>query len=91
VLDEADAAGLHAARYLHTRFEDDGSYRINGRLAPDTGAVVDKALEIARQELADASASREDSFEATTRTPWRTSPTNPWPAAARETVPSPPR
>jgi hypothetical protein len=42
----------HARRELSLFVDDDGSYVIRGRLDPETGAVLERALELARQELA---------------------------------------
>ena len=41
----------HRNRFLYTNFDDDGSYKISGRLAADTGAILDKALDRAQDEL----------------------------------------
>lgn len=38
-------------RYLHTEFDDDGMLVINGRLPPEAGAVVQRALETEYQAL----------------------------------------
>jgi hypothetical protein len=50
-------AGLETAqrqqegRYLRVRYDDDGSLLLDGRLPPEVGAVVKRALEVARAEL----------------------------------------
>jgi len=41
----------HDRRYLTTYLDDQRDYVINGRLTPDAGAVVDKALAAARDEI----------------------------------------
>ena len=41
----------HDRRYLTTYFDDHSDYVINGRLTPDAGAVVDKALAAARDKI----------------------------------------
>ena len=41
----------HDRRYLMTYFDDNRDYIINGRLTPDAGAVVDKALAVARDKI----------------------------------------
>ncbi|MGH2792335.1 MAG: DUF222 domain-containing protein [Actinomycetota bacterium] len=41
----------HRNRFLYTNFDDDGSYRISGRLSADTGALIDRALDRAQDEL----------------------------------------
>ncbi|MGH2735001.1 MAG: DUF222 domain-containing protein [Actinomycetota bacterium] len=52
--DQQDQA-RHRRRHLYTRFDDDGVYQISGLLAPETGALVDKALDAAQDELFKAS------------------------------------
>ena len=46
-----EAARHHAARALHVYQDEDGAVRIRGRLAPEVGAVLLKALEAARESL----------------------------------------
>jgi hypothetical protein len=46
-----EAARVHAGRALHVYPNEDGSVRINGRLAPEVGALLLKALEAARETL----------------------------------------
>ncbi|MGH2789898.1 MAG: DUF222 domain-containing protein, partial [Actinomycetota bacterium] len=41
----------HRNRFLYTNFDDDGSYRISGRLSADSGALIDRALDRAQDEL----------------------------------------
>ncbi|MGH3995826.1 MAG: DUF222 domain-containing protein, partial [Pseudonocardiaceae bacterium] len=41
----------HRNRFLYTNFDDDGSYRISGRLSVDSGALIDRALDRAQDEL----------------------------------------
>ena len=49
----------HASRVLHTWVDDDGMVVIRGRLTPEVGAVVRRALEAALDEDRRAAASRE--------------------------------
>src|SRR6185436_1363451 len=46
-----EAARHHTARALHVHQDEDGAVRIRGRLAPEVGAVLLKALEAARENL----------------------------------------
>jgi hypothetical protein len=46
-----EAARHHTARALHVYQDEDGAVRIRGRLAPEVGAVLLKALEAARENL----------------------------------------
>src|SRR5438094_1106853 len=46
-----EAARRHAVRALHVYQDEDGTVVIRGRLAPEVGAVVMKALEAARETL----------------------------------------
>ena len=46
-----EAARHHTARALHVHQDEDGAVRIRGRLAPEVGAVLLKALEAARESL----------------------------------------
>jgi hypothetical protein len=46
-----EAARQHTGRSLHLYHDDDGSVRIRGRLAPEVGALLVKALEAARESL----------------------------------------
>ena len=46
-----EAARRHAVRALHVHQDEDGMVVIRGRLAPEVGAVVMKALEAARETL----------------------------------------
>src|SRR6266700_1734947 len=46
-----EAARHHTARALHVYQDEDGAVRIRGRLAPEVGAVLLKALEAARESL----------------------------------------
>ena len=41
----------HQGRFLHLHMDHDGSYRIRGRLDPEVGALLEKALEWAAEEL----------------------------------------
>ncbi|MBE3076069.1 MAG: DUF222 domain-containing protein, partial [Actinobacteria bacterium] len=41
----------HKERYLSTRHNDDGSWTISGRLASEHGALIDKALDQAMDEM----------------------------------------
>jgi hypothetical protein len=47
----ADAVRQHASRALHVYPDEDGSVRIHGRLAPEVGALLLKALAAARETL----------------------------------------
>src|SRR5919204_1571778 len=47
----ADAEELHDRAYLSAFWDDDGSLVIRGRLAPEDGAILERALEAARDEL----------------------------------------
>ena len=65
----------HRNRFLYTNFDDDGSYRIWGRLAADTGAVIDKALDRAQDELfREASRNQEPALEES----WGRAAPTPW-------------
>ena len=55
----ADDQRRHASRVLHTWVDDDGMVVIRGRLAPEVGAVVRRALEAALDEQRRAAAPRE--------------------------------
>ena len=46
-----EAARQHSRRALHVYQDEDGSVRIRGRLAPEVGALLVKALEAARETL----------------------------------------
>jgi hypothetical protein len=46
-----DAARRHAGRALHVYPDEDGTVRIRGRLAPEVGALLIKALDAARETL----------------------------------------
>jgi hypothetical protein len=46
-----EAARHHTARALHVYRDEDGTVRVRGRLAPEVGALVLKALEAARESL----------------------------------------
>src|SRR5213593_287554 len=46
-----EAARQHAARALHVYQDEDGSVRIRGRLVPEVGVLLVKALEAARETL----------------------------------------
>src|SRR5881296_1750041 len=46
-----EAARHHTARALHVYQDEDGTVRIRGRLAPEVGALLVKALEGARESL----------------------------------------
>src|SRR5213594_3045623 len=46
-----EAARQHARRALHVYHDEDGTVRICGRLAPEVGALLLKALEAARETL----------------------------------------
>jgi hypothetical protein len=46
-----EAARHHTARALHVYQDEDGAVRLRGRLAPEVGAVLLKALEAARESL----------------------------------------
>ena len=46
-----EAARHHTTRALHVYQDEDGAVRIRGRLAPEVGAVLLKALEAARESL----------------------------------------
>ncbi|MGH2735548.1 MAG: DUF222 domain-containing protein [Actinomycetota bacterium] len=54
-LQDAEDASRRRRRHLYTHFDDDGAYRISGLLAPESGALVDKALDAAQDELFRAS------------------------------------
>src|SRR5262249_30820069 len=47
----ADAVRRHAGRALHVYQDDDGMVRVRGRLAPEVGALLTKALDAARETL----------------------------------------
>ena len=47
----AEAARQHAGRALHVYQDEDGTVRIRGRLAPEVGALLVKALDAARETL----------------------------------------
>src|SRR5262245_36658492 len=47
----ADAARQHAGRSLHVYQDEDGMVRVRGRLAPEVGALLMKALDAARESL----------------------------------------
>ena len=51
VLERDEAEAIHERRYLDCRREADGSVRIEGRLAPEVGELLLKALEAAQAEL----------------------------------------
>ena len=51
VLERDEAEVVHERRYLDCRRECDGSVRIEGRLAPEVGELMLKALEAAQAEL----------------------------------------
>ena len=55
----ADDRRRHASRVLHTWVDDDGMVIIRGRLAPEVGALVRRALEAALDEQRRAAATRE--------------------------------
>ena len=55
----ADDRRRHASRVLHTWVDDDGMVVIRGRLTPEVGAVVRRALEAALDEERRAAAARE--------------------------------
>jgi hypothetical protein len=46
-----EAARQHAGRALHVYQDEDGTVRIRGRLAPEVGALLIKALDAARETL----------------------------------------
>jgi uncharacterized protein DUF222 len=46
-----EANEQHCRRYLDFYFDDDGTLVIRGRLSPDDGAMVAKALEVSRQHI----------------------------------------
>jgi hypothetical protein len=46
-----EAAHQHAGRALHVYQDEDGTVRVRGRLAPEVGALLLKALEAARETL----------------------------------------
>ena len=49
---EADAAARqHSGRAMHVYHDDDGMVRVRGRLAPEIGALLMKALDAARETL----------------------------------------
>ena len=51
VLERDEAEAAHERRYLDCRRECDGSVRIEGRLAPEVGELLLKALDVAQAEL----------------------------------------
>src|SRR3989454_7658850 len=51
VAEAQEAARQHSRRALYVYQDEDGSVRIRGRLAPEVGALLVKALEAARQTL----------------------------------------
>src|SRR6266545_3750893 len=51
VAEAQEAARQHSRRALHVYQDEDGSVRIRGRLAPEVGALLVKALEAARETL----------------------------------------
>src|SRR5881628_952569 len=51
VAEAQEAARQHSRRALHVYQDEDGSVRIRGRLAPEIGALLVKALEAARESL----------------------------------------
>ena len=59
VAEATDDQRRHAGRVLHTWVDDDGMVVIRGRLTPEVGAVVRRALEAALDEERRAAATRE--------------------------------
>jgi hypothetical protein len=55
-----EANEVHADRYLTWRWDEDGSFCIHGRLAPEDGAVVLRALEAERHRLWESGRREED-------------------------------
>ena len=49
-LDRHDGVTAHEPRYVRCEYDDDGTVMIHGRLRPEQGALVMKALEIAVQQ-----------------------------------------
>ena len=47
----ADAALQHKLRALHVYQDEDGTVMVRGRLAPEVGALLIKALDAAREAL----------------------------------------
>jgi hypothetical protein len=56
----AEANEAHADRYLTWHWDEDGSFCIHGRLAPEDGAVVLRALEAERDRLWESGRREED-------------------------------
>ena len=51
IVEAKEAARQHSGRALHVFTDEDGTVRIRGRLAPEVGALVVKALDAARDVL----------------------------------------
>jgi hypothetical protein len=61
---EAQAsARQHTGRALHVSYDDDGMVLIRGRLAPEVGALLLRALEAARETLYQQSRAATDSAQ----------------------------
>ena len=48
---KAEGRRRHRSRYLRTRYTDDGMWRINGELPAEDGAIVERALHVARDAI----------------------------------------
>ena len=54
-----EAARRQVTRHLTYYYDDDGSFVINGRLSPEEGAVVEKALDAWEAQLEEQGCSAE--------------------------------
>jgi len=61
--ESADAERLHEERYLQHYYDEDGSLVIEARLPPDSGALVLKALEAAREQISTSNTADDVSAE----------------------------
>jgi hypothetical protein len=61
--ESAEAERLHEERYLQYFYDEDGSLVIEARLPPDSGALVLKALEAAREQISTSNTAEDVSAE----------------------------
>jgi hypothetical protein len=80
------AEGAHRNRFLSCEWDEDGSLRIRGRLAPEDGALFLKAIGAGRDAIHEreeaGTVNDADALMRSPRAPWRASPAHARPASA---------
>ena len=87
--ENAAARAQQEARWLHTRWTEDGMLVVEGRLTPEQGALLQRALEVVlrEQEQPERAAGAEalPRWRSGRPTPWRRWPTGRWASGATRT------